>query len=195
MRVRIASCATVGCATHSTVGLLSTATSSADHTTTPVTGKKDAVMRPIAVVLVSSMVMVLGSGCATPYMKLPKPEEFKKPVAELKAEYPDLRESVWSSITIFGMPEAGPLKEAWGEPHDTGSSIRMLNPLNWIFHPSTYWYWKFEDKQIAVLIDRPLGYGYYPHVMNLRISAETNSEVAASETLTPPHPPSPPPPR
>lgn len=118
--------------------------------------------------------MLFVSGCATTahFTRLPKPEEFNKPLIELKSEYPDLtrKESLWSSLTIFDMPEAGELKAAWGEPNDTGFSFWMLIPTNWVFHPYNYWYWQLEDKKVAALIDSPMAFGYRPHVVTLTVT-------------------------
>lgn len=117
--------------------------------------------------------LLFTTGCATSthFTRLPKPEEFKKPLIELKSEYPDLtlKESIWSTFTIFGMPEADLLKLYWGEPHDTGFTFWMLMPSNWVFHPSNYWYWQIEDKKVAALIDRPMLFGYRPHVVTLTV--------------------------
>jgi len=135
--------------------------------------RKEKDMRQVLISACYLCLMLFVSGCATTahFTKLPKPEEFKKPITELKADYPDLtrKESIWSSLTIFDMPEAGELKDSWGEPHDTGFTFWMLIPFNWVFHPSNYWYWQFEDKKVAALIDRPIAFGYKPHVVTLKV--------------------------
>ena len=118
-----------------------------------------------------AVAMALGSGCATTshFTMLPKPDEFKKPLTQLKQEYPDLSryESHRLFITIFDMPEAKPLKDAWGDPHSTGfSAWTLLSPL---FHFYNYWFWEFEGKKVSALIDRPLGFGYKPHVWRLKV--------------------------
>lgn len=130
-------------------------------------------MKLRVVLPVLGLAVAMGSGCATTahFTNLPKPEQFKRPLGELKAEYPDLtqKESIWSTIFISDMPEAASLTEAWGEPHDTGFTFWMVIPINWVFHPSNYWYWQYEDKSIAALIDRPIAYGYRPHVVTLKV--------------------------
>lgn len=129
------------------------------------------------------------SGCATTahFTKLPKPDQFNKPVHELKAEYPDLtrKESIWSSLTIFDMPEVRELTDIWGEPHDTGFTYYMLIPVNWVFHPSNYYYWQFEGRKLSALIDRPLLFGYRPHVVTLRVSEELERTGPGSEDTAP----------
>jgi len=130
-------------------------------------------MRRFIVLFGLSVAMAMGSGCATTshFTKLPKPDEFKKPLPQLKQEYSDLTkyESPGIFVTIFDMPEAGPLKDAWSEPQSTGFTAWMLLPIMWLFHPSNYWYWEFEGKRVSALIDRPIGFGYQPHVWKLKI--------------------------
>ena len=130
-------------------------------------------MRAIRTLLLLWFVAALGFGCATSshFSKLPAPQEFTKELPQLKQEYPDLTkyESPGIFVTIFDMPEAGPLKDAWSEPHSTGFSAWMLLPPMWLLHPSNYWYWEFEGKRVSALIDRPIAFGYQPHVWKLKV--------------------------
>jgi hypothetical protein len=128
-------------------------------------------MRQILISACSMCLMLLTAGCATTahFTKLPKPEDFKQPIAELKAEYPDLMISEWDMGTVFDMPKASELKNAWGEPHDTGFTYWMLSPGVCLFQPSNYWYWEFEDKKVAALIGRPILLGYKRHVDSLEV--------------------------
>jgi hypothetical protein len=130
-------------------------------------------MRYIKALFILGFMAIVGSGCATHkhFSKLPTPAEFSKPLLQLKQEYPDLTEYESSRffITIFDMPEAGPLKDAWSQPHSTGFTAWMLCPVLWIYHPSNYWYWEFEGKKISALIDRPMLFGYKPHVWKLKV--------------------------
>lgn len=138
-------------------------------------------MKKIILLLLAMVIGLLVSGCAS-FTKLPKPEEFTKPLIELKQEYPDLTKYENSSrkvfITIFGMPSVDPLIAMWGNPTLTGLQLQkdilnrglLIVPLSWAFHPTRYWYWEFENKCIEVLIDRPLGFGYKPHVWMLSVS-------------------------
>jgi hypothetical protein len=113
-------------------------------------------------------------GChttTTHFTKLPTPIEFKKPLSQLRLEYPDLTRFESRRIigTIFDMPEAGPLKDAWGEPHRTGFTAWMLLPTTAIFQPSNYWYWEFDGKTISALIGRPMAFSLEPHVDTLKV--------------------------
>lgn len=122
------------------------------------------------VILGIAAVIVFGCSTATHFTKLPTPHEFKKPLSQLKQEYSDLARfespSVWS--TIFDMPEAAPLEDAWGGPQSTGFTAWMLLPTTWS-QPSNYWYWEFEGKKISAFIGRPVAFGLKPHVWTLKV--------------------------
>ena len=130
-------------------------------------------MRTNCGLVVTVFAALLLTGCATTahFSRLPKPDEFKKPLAQLKHEYADLSlfESPSLLIMVFDMPEADALKQAWAEPHDTGFSYFMLLPTMWVFHPTRYWYWEFENKKVSARIDRPFIFGYKPHVWKLKV--------------------------
>ena len=130
-------------------------------------------MKQFIVLFGLAIAMAMGSGCATMshFTKLPNPDEFNKPLPQLKQEYSDLTkyESPGILVTIANMPEAGPLKDAWSEPHSTGFTAWMLLPPMWLLHPSNYWYWEFEGKKVSALIDRPIAFGYRPHVWMLKV--------------------------
>jgi len=118
-------------------------------------------------------ITLLGSGCSTTshLTKVPSPSEFKKPLQQLREEYPDLtrHESIGLFGTIFNMPEAQPLKDAWGEPHRTGFTSWMLLPTMWVSQPSNYWYWDFGGKTVTALIGRPVAFKLQPHVSMLKV--------------------------
>ena len=120
--------------------------------------------------------LLMFSGCATTshITKLPKPAEFKKELSTLNMEYPDLTKYSSSGrdwfVTIFEMPGAGPLTEAWNKPSHTRLSAWMLFPvIPWIFQPTTVWTWEYENKIITARIDHPLAFGYRPHVWKLNV--------------------------
>ena len=130
-------------------------------------------MKRFVVFLILGIATVIGFGCSTTthFTKLPRPDEFKKPLLQLKQEYPDLAKFESPSIfgTIFDMPEAGPLKDAWGGPQSTGFTAWMLLPTMWISQPSNYWYWEFEGKTVSAFIGRPVAFGLEPHVWTLKV--------------------------
>ena len=124
---------------------------------------------------ISLLILGILSSCATMthFDKLPKPQEFKKPLSQLENEYPDLTK--YDGIlrefftSVFDMPEAEPMVEAWDEPHHTRLSWYMLFPPAWIFHPCTVWTWEYEDKIIQARVNRPLALGFKPHVWKLEV--------------------------
>ncbi len=110
-------------------------------------------------------IMAMGPGCSTTrFTKLPKPEEFKKPLTQLKAEYPDLTKYE-SEDPLINHPYAGQLNDAWGKPHSTDFwFLGIFNP----FH-AKYRRWEFEGKSVTAYIFRPIVYGFKPHVWVLTI--------------------------
>ena len=123
--------------------------------------------------LLISFVALTFFGCATSthFTKLPTPHEFKKPLQQLKEEYPDLTryEEIHLFDTIFRLLEAGPLELTLGEPHSTGFSSWMLWPPTWLIDPREYWFWEFNGKRVSALVNRPLAFGYQPHVSTLKV--------------------------
>lgn len=133
-------------------------------------------MKNIALMVATCGLVLMASGCATTshISELPRSEEFSRSLADLKAEYPDLTK--YSSagrdwfVTVYDMPEAEPLQEAWNEPHHTRLSAWMLFPvIPWILHPTTVWTWDYNDKEISARIDHPIVFGYRPHVWKLNV--------------------------
>jgi hypothetical protein len=128
-------------------------------------------MRRIILLFGLSIALTILSGCSTrSYIgMLPSPNEFKSPLPQLKKKYPDLTRYESGGLTIYRMPRAAPLTEFWGKPQRKGFSAWMLFPPAWLFNPVNYWYWDFEGKRITALIDRPLAFGYKPHVWKLKV--------------------------
>ena len=122
--------------------------------------------------------ILFNSGCSTTshITKLPEPYEFKRNLSTLEAEYPDLTRYSSSGrdwfLTIFDMPESDPMIEAWDQPHRTRLSWWMLSPISWIFHPTTCWFWEYENKVIKARIDHPIAFGYKPHIWKLNVEEQ-----------------------
>jgi hypothetical protein len=132
-------------------------------------------MKKTMLVLVAIMLGLL-SGCSAHFTKLPRPEEFIKSIGELRQEYPDLVKFEHPSVSIFGMAPAEELTKEWGQPDFSNLNFPeewkgrgLYIPIMWAFHPSTYWFWEFDGKCIAVLIDRPMGHLYKPYVWALAV--------------------------
>jgi hypothetical protein len=129
------------------------------------------IIRRIIFILGLGFALTMLTGCATSSVigLLPTPDEFKNPLPQLKKKYPDLSRYESSGGFIYKMPRAKPLIDAWGKPQRKGFSAWMLFPPSWLFNPTNYWYWDFEGKRVKVLIDRPLAFGYKPHVWKLKV--------------------------
>jgi hypothetical protein len=128
-------------------------------------------MRQIILMLGLVIALTMWTGCATysHIEKLPNPDEFKIPLAQLKKKYPDLTRYQSPLITKYEWPLASPLKAVWGYPQRKGFSAWMLFPPSWIFYPTIYWYWDFEGKRVSALIIHPIEKGYKPHVLKLMV--------------------------
>jgi hypothetical protein len=128
-------------------------------------------MRRIILLFWLGLTLLLLTGCATSSVigMLPNPDEFKTPLSQLKKKYPDLTRYESSGRTIYKMPRATPLIDVWGKPQRKGFSAWMLFPPSWLFNPTNYWYWDFEGKRVSALIDRPIAFGYKPHVWKLKV--------------------------
>jgi len=140
----------------------------------------------------------VGSGCAANHFKsLPDKQEFNKPLSELKQQYNELscyEPGPWYDIAnfqkspfghadkpprpmqyfipgIWDYPYAEDLVAKWGEPDKTTWSWWNLMPGCFIppFNPMARWYWYMDGKEVDVLIDRPIAYGYKPHVVTLEV--------------------------
>ena len=116
--------------------------------------------------------MLTGCGTNNHLRGLPKSDEFKEPLPKLIQLYQDLKRFEYTVISVYNMPPALPLKDMWGEPHHTVFSGWMLFPPNWFFHHINNWYWEFEDKKVSALIDRPIAFGFKPHVMRLKVKVK-----------------------
>ena len=128
--------------------------------------------------LVLACVMALASGCVSAkFDRLPAPAEFKKPLAQLTQEYPDLTKYEVMPLLISSMPKAEPLRLAWGQPHQSKYSWWSSCMGFFIFHSCSTWQWQFEDKEVYALIDHPLGYGYRPHVMQLLVEEKKKEKA------------------
>ncbi len=129
--------------------------------------------RMLILIILTAIMCICGCATNTHITKLPKPDELKNNLVTLKTEYPDLTRYSSSGrdwfLVVYAMPESDPLIEAWNQPHRKRLSWWMLSPLQWIFHPTTCWFWEYEDKIIMARIDRPLAFGYKPHVWKLTI--------------------------
>jgi hypothetical protein len=134
-------------------------------------------MKKIIMMIVIAMMGMLVLGCTTSFTRLPKPDEFRKPLAELKQEYPDLIKYDNWRVRFYYLP-AEQLIDVWGNPTFTGLQLQknaimrgyLFAPVTvLIFHPSKYWFWEFENKCVEVLIDRPLYRGYKPCVQRLSV--------------------------
>ena len=123
-----------------------------------------------AILFVAGLAALAGSGCVSAkFDRLPTPAEFKKPLAQLTQEYPDLTKYEVLPLLISSMPKAEPLRQAWGQPHRSNYSWWVSCMGFFIFHSCSTWHWQFEDKAVYALIDHPMGYGYRPHVMQLLV--------------------------
>ena len=117
--------------------------------------------------------IVLTSGCASHFNSLPEKQDMSKSVTVLEQQYPELAEykpcfGRFMCTPIWDMPYAEDLVAKWGEPSEKSLSWWNVATL-FVFHPMSRWYWHFENKDVDVLIDSPLGYGYEPHVFTLKL--------------------------
>jgi hypothetical protein len=114
---------------------------------------------------------VTGCATATHFEKLPSKQEFSKPLGELRTQYRDLTRFSGASRdwfgSIFDMPEAESMIQAWDPPQRTAISWWSLPGL--FIHPTTCWYWTFGDKEVKARIDHPIAFGWRPHVWKLRV--------------------------
>ena len=133
-------------------------------------------MKQVPGSLLLILVAAVFSGCATSshFGKLPTPQEFSKPLPQLQAEYQDLTKYSGAGrdwfVTVYGMPEAEPMVEAWNEPHR--KRISPWSIVGLFIHPTTCWYWKFEDKEVKARIDHPIIFGWKPHVWKLKVKED-----------------------
>ena len=125
-----------------------------------------------------SLALLVAAGCGTPweFTQLPTRAEFARPADELFGKYEQLArvESTGSRlwfVTVFDMPPAEGLAEAWGEPDHTRLSWWDLLPFALVppVHPTTVWRWEIADKEVLALVDHPLALGYAAHVWTLKI--------------------------
>lgn len=132
--------------------------------------KKRLSLPVLAVVLA---ILLCGTGCASHFGALPARQEFSKPVAELTQQYSELTSYKPSCgrylfTPIWDMPYADDLVAKWGKPDK--SRISWWNLISFpLIHPMARWYWEIEGKTVDALIDRPVIYGYEPHVFTLEI--------------------------
>lgn len=131
------------------------------------------------VVALSILVLCLSGCSAWRYTSLPSSHEFSKPLATLLTEYPELRECEptfgrYMATAVWDMPYAEDLVDKWGEPDYTRLSWWNLMPFTVVppFHPMTVWRWYKADKEIDVLVDHPLAFGYGAHVWTLEVSVK-----------------------
>ncbi len=136
-------------------------------------------MRLLRTIIIVSTLCLTILGCAPqtsamylprkrPISYLPTPSDFKKTIAQLKQEYPDLRYD-FMPMYVWQMPKAEPLKSAWGEPHDTGFSNLILCLPIWVLTPTYHWYWGFEDKKVSATITYHPLFGFDPYLSDLEI--------------------------
>ena len=125
----------------------------------------------------------LTTGCASPsapwrYSSLPSRQEFKKPLPDLLAEYPDLslcKPRVGRILCEWDSrrPPAEPLVQKWGKPDRSSFSLWSLTypppVLSLLFGHYASWYWKIEDKEVRALVLRALRMGYEPRVSTLEV--------------------------
>lgn len=130
-------------------------------------------MKRLASVAILSGAVLCGSGCASHFESLPSRQEFRKSLYELQWQYPELTrcEPTFERhmcTPIWAMPYADDLIAKWGKPDKTRISWWNLISLP-LLHPMSRWYWNIENKTIDVFIDRPILYGFEPHVFTLNI--------------------------
>ncbi len=130
-------------------------------------------MKKLISVAILLCAVLCGAGCATHFGSLPPRQEFRKPLHELQWQYPELTRCEptfgrYMCTPISSMPYADDLIAKWGKPDETRISWWNLISLPPI-HPMSRWYWHIENKTIDVLIDRPIAYGFEPHVFTLNI--------------------------
>lgn len=118
-------------------------------------------------------VSLLSSGCASHFGNLPAKQEFSKSIPSLEQQYHELSDynptfGRFMLTPVWNMPYADDLITKWGRPDEESLSWWNLGTL-FIPHNMHRWYWYIEDKRVDVLIDKPLIYGYEPHVFTMKV--------------------------
>ena len=144
-------------------------------------------MRKMAAILfVAGMAALAGSGCVSAkFDRLPSPAEFTKPLAQLQQEYLDLTKYEVMPLFVWNMPEAEPLRQAWGEPRQVKYSWWGSCMSGFLTNSCSTWQWQFEDKDVYVLIIHPIAYGWRPHVRQLLVEEKKKEKEAPVGTGVP----------
>jgi len=126
----------------------------------------------VSFVLLAAATFLLG--CATPLKRVPSRQEVAtKSISQIKQDYPQigkLDRSPMGLIPIWDMPPASSLVETWGNPDDKKFALGWTLLGGLIFHPSSYYLWEFEGKNVKAVVDHPIAYGYRAHIWTLRWS-------------------------